>query len=151
MILALSLQRFLPTSATATFIALLGSLSLEAQPSNLNPSPADYAAAAAATNVTRHALPASPEAGQVTTDMALSTAPSDSAASTAPAAPDSGGPRFPGDLQYHGGPVAVSMESHAIYLHPNGSCTIAGCWGNPEGFLRDLGKSDMIHSLLPAS
>jgi hypothetical protein len=37
------------------------------------------------------------------------------------------------------------MQSHAIYMNPKGGCTIAGCWGNPEGFLGDLGKSDFIH------
>jgi hypothetical protein len=37
------------------------------------------------------------------------------------------------------------MEQHAIYLHPNGGCTIASCWGNPQRFLRDLGRSEFIH------
>jgi hypothetical protein len=54
-------------------------------------------------------------------------------------------PRFPGDLVYQGGAVVEVAESHAIYLLPNGTCPIATCWGNPEGFLRDLGKSEFIH------
>jgi hypothetical protein len=54
-------------------------------------------------------------------------------------------PRFPGDLVYHGGAVVEFAESHAIYMQPNGNCPIAVCWGNPEGFLRDLGKSEFIH------
>jgi hypothetical protein len=54
-------------------------------------------------------------------------------------------PRYPGDLNYQGGAVVEFAESHAIYLLPNGKCPIASCWGNPEGFLRDLGKSEFIH------
>jgi hypothetical protein len=53
--------------------------------------------------------------------------------------------RYPGDLQYHGGAVLESVKSHAIFMRPNGVCEIPACWGNPEGFLRDLGKSDLIH------
>jgi hypothetical protein len=54
-------------------------------------------------------------------------------------------PRYPGDLNYHGGAVVEFAKSHAIYMLPNGTCPIAVCWGNPEGFLRDLGKSEFIH------
>jgi hypothetical protein len=62
-----------------------------------------------------------------------------------------GGLRFPGDLSFGGGPVVTFAQSHAIYLNPvspsfpNGSCTVATCWGDPEAFLRDLGQSDFIH------
>ncbi len=53
--------------------------------------------------------------------------------------------RFPGDLIFQGGPTVGSAESHAIYMLPNGKCPVATCWGNPEGFLRDLGQSNFIH------
>jgi hypothetical protein len=54
--------------------------------------------------------------------------------------------RYPGDLQFHGGAVLDSTVSHAIYLQPNGvACPIANCWGNPEGFLKDIGDSLFIH------
>lgn len=53
--------------------------------------------------------------------------------------------RFPGDLSYQGGAVVTSALSHAIYMNRNGTCTIASCWGDPEGFLRDLAQSDLIH------
>ena len=53
--------------------------------------------------------------------------------------------RSPGELTFHGGAVVTSAQSHAIYMNPNGACTIASCWGDPEGFLRDLGASDFIH------
>jgi hypothetical protein len=138
------LSRVLAPSATTACMALFCSLGLQAQ--GLTPSPADYAAAATATNVHRHALRANTPAGQAMSASALSV-PHTASAALAPvaSAPDSGGPRYPGDLTYNGGAVVVSMENHAIYLHPKGGCTIAGCWGNPERFLRDLGKSEMIH------
>ena len=59
--------------------------------------------------------------------------------------PNNNPPRFPGDLTYNGGAVVEFAESHAIYLLPNGECPIATCWGNPEGVLQDLGKSEFIH------
>jgi hypothetical protein len=130
-------------TGTATWFALYCSLGLQAQTANLNPSPEDYGAATAATNVKRHAWRANTPAAQGINVMALSTAHEGSVAPSS--APDSGGSRFPADLEYHGGAVVVSMENHAIYLHPKGGCTIAGCWGDPEQFLRDLGNSDFIH------
>jgi hypothetical protein len=52
--------------------------------------------------------------------------------------------RYPGDLAYNGGPVVRRLVSHPIYLDPSGKCT-AACWGDPEAFLRDLGRSAFIH------
>jgi hypothetical protein len=49
---------------------------------------------------------------------------------------------YGGDLVFHGGPKLTSVKSHAIYV----DCTpVSTCWGNPEGFLSDLGKSSFIH------
>jgi hypothetical protein len=63
-----------------------------------------------------------------------------------------GGPRYLGDLSFLGGAVLADSQSHAIYVLNSftGSTgctetTIPACWGNPEGFLKDLGKSDFIH------
>jgi hypothetical protein len=55
--------------------------------------------------------------------------------------------QYAGDLTYLGGHVLKSAVSHAIYLQrqTGSQCTIATCWGDPEGFLRDLGNSDFIH------
>jgi hypothetical protein len=53
-------------------------------------------------------------------------------------------PRYPGDLSYYVGAVVEFAKSHAIYMLPNGTCPITVCWGNPEGFVRDLGKSEFI-------
>jgi hypothetical protein len=112
----------------------------------VNPSPADYAAAAEATNARHHAWPANTEAAKTMKITGLSNDHADIAAQAAAmAAPDSGGPRYPADLQYQGGPVAVSMKNHLIFLHPNGGCTIDSCWGDPGRFLRDLFRSDFIH------
>ena len=53
--------------------------------------------------------------------------------------------RYPGDVRYLGGPVVDYAEQHAIYMLPNGKCPISSCWGDPEGFLRDLSRSEFIH------
>jgi hypothetical protein len=38
------------------------------------------------------------------------------------------------------------VQSHAVYVTNKAvSCTTAACWGNPESFLQDLGRSDFIH------
>jgi hypothetical protein len=53
--------------------------------------------------------------------------------------------RFPGDLTNNGGAVVDLAESHDIYMLPNGSCPVSACWGNPERFLSDFGKTEFIH------
>ncbi|MDA8350372.1 MAG: hypothetical protein M0038_16515, partial [Pseudomonadota bacterium] len=56
--------------------------------------------------------------------------------------------RYPGTLEYHGGRTVQSATEYLIYIDTttNGSCnTIASCWGDPAGFLHDLGHSQMIH------
>jgi len=53
--------------------------------------------------------------------------------------------RYPGDLDFHGGVTVEMLQSHNIYLLPGGSCSSASCWGDPEGFLRALGKSEFMH------
>jgi hypothetical protein len=57
----------------------------------------------------------------------------------------SGKPRYPGDLQYHGGAVLTSTVHHAIFVNPTPACPANSCWGDPIGFLRDLNKSNFIH------
>jgi hypothetical protein len=51
---------------------------------------------------------------------------------------------FNGDLFQNGGAVVESAESHDIYLAVPG-CATPSCYGDPETFLRDLGKSEFIH------
>ncbi|MGC8520039.1 MAG: hypothetical protein ACP5P4_16210 [Steroidobacteraceae bacterium] len=56
--------------------------------------------------------------------------------------------RYPGQLQYHGGHTVQSATEYMIYVDTttNGSCnSVASCWGDPDGFLTDLGRSRMIH------
>ena len=143
-----SFPQFLATANGTVLLVLLFAVNLQSQQSTsrevtVTPSAADYAAAAAAHNVRAHLRPANTPVGRNTSPAAISSSPAGTANQTT--APDSGGPRFPADLSYHGGNVSVSMQHHAIYMNPNGGCTIAGCWGNPEGFLSDLGKSEFIH------
>lgn len=52
--------------------------------------------------------------------------------------------RYPADLTFFGGPVVGNAQSHAIYL-VNPNCSSPSCWGNPETFLQDLGRSNFIH------
>jgi len=52
---------------------------------------------------------------------------------------------YPDDLDYFGGPVVTSMQSHSVYLNTASCGTVATCWGAPEKFLTDLGLSTFIH------
>lgn len=143
---------FRQSLAAATGIVLsvlFFAVNLQSQPSTsrevtVNPSAADYAAAQVVKNAKIHARPANTPLGRKTSPAAISNSLTAIASKTA--APDSGGPRFPADLQFHGGKTVQSMQQVAIYMNPNGACSnIAECWGDPEAFLSDLGKSDFIH------
>lgn len=107
------------------------------------PTASDYAAAADATLVYRHARPANTAAGATLKQKEI--AERGAASPTATPAVDNDQLRFPADLTYNGGPVVRVAEAHAIYLLPNGKCPIATCWGNPEEFLLDLRISEFIH------
>src|SRR5579862_5465438 len=59
---------------------------------------------------------------------------------------DFGALRYPADVVDTGGPTVASAQSHAIFMQPEGNaCAISACWGDPEGLLTDLGRSDFIH------
>ena len=142
---------FFCTLAIAAAVALLLAIPARAQSSpsaelTIQTTAADHAAALAANLRYRHAHPANNAAGQAL--RAQQTAERTSSHSS------TSGERegrqilqYFGDLTYGGGQVVKSSVSHAIYLQPqSGSqCTIATCWGDPEGFLRDIGRSDFIH------
>jgi len=139
-------RRILSIAMCAGFLGSLALIPSHAQSSNelaVRPSAADRAAVRQVTHLSRHARPANLDLAPARTG----TLPAHPASAAAPAAAPSSPPlaRSPGDLSYHGGAVVEFTESHAIYLNPNGSCTIASCWGDPEGFLTDLGRSDFIH------
>jgi len=50
---------------------------------------------------------------------------------------------YPGDLAKGSGSTLQTAVSHAVYVDFSG--TVAANWGNPEGFLSDLGQSTFIH------
>src|SRR5262249_4778497 len=53
--------------------------------------------------------------------------------------------RYPADVQYYGGAVVLSMQSHPVYVNTSATCPNNTCWGNPEAFLHDLAESELIH------
>ena len=111
------------------------------------PTASDYSAAQESTLVYRHARPANTKAAAALKGKEIATRgehPSRAASPDSAAATSSTGLRYLGDLSYFGGKVVDTTQSHAIYMLPNGVCPIAACWGNPEGFLKDLGQSDLI-------
>jgi hypothetical protein len=61
------------------------------------------------------------------------------------ASPAAGGLRFPAELQYGGGPVVPYARNHSVFLNPTAACLPNSCFGDPIGFLDDLGRSQFIH------
>jgi hypothetical protein len=105
----------------------------------------DKSAAVQARNNFHRGQPANtPRRKSTRGELALTQRPA-SAASKSADSSARGAVRYPADLSYQGGPVVDFAQSHAIYLLPDGKCPIPQCWGNPEGFLRDLSNSDFIH------
>src|SRR4029077_17946059 len=145
-----SLPQILAAATGTALLVLLCAVNLQAQRSTsqqitVAQRAAHSARGAKAKNQKIHARPAHTPVGRSPSLAAISNSPNASAPLTPTTAPDSGVPRFPADLEYHGGNVVPSMQHHAIYMNPNRACTIASCWGDPEGFLSDLGQSDFIH------
>jgi hypothetical protein len=150
------LSPILPIVCTA-ILSVFGVTAAQAQDSardevKSGPTATDYAAADEAKVVYRHARPANTPAGATLRQKEIADRESFGAASgkapagAAPAAvTDNDQLRFPADLTFNGGAVVRVAETHAIFLLPNGSCPIAKCWGNPEGFLQDLRISEFIH------
>jgi hypothetical protein len=142
---------FFCTLAIAAAVALLLAIPARAQSSppgelTIQTTAADHAAALAANLRYRHAHPANNAAGQAL--RAQQTAERTSSQSSASGEREGGEIlQYFGDVTYGGGQVVKSAVSHAIYLQPQtgSQCTIATCWGDPEGFLRDIGRSDFIH------
>src|ERR1700685_4030799 len=132
---------FFCTLAIAAAVTLLFAIPARAQSSltgelAIQTTAADHAAAVAAPTRYRHAHPANNEAGQSL--RALQTAEQLSSYSSTTDGRESGGfLQYFSDVTYGGGHVLTSAVSHAIYLQPlsGNQCTIAACWGDPEGFL----------------
>jgi hypothetical protein len=127
-------------------LTLAVALTARAAPSEkfeeISVSPADAAAAAHAKHVYSHARPT------IFADAKLLRREL-SARPKAQASPSGNGgftpvSRYPADMTFQGGAIVPTMVSHPIYLDPSGACS-GSCWGDPEGFLRDLGRSEFIH------
>lgn len=109
-------------------------------------SPADKAAAAEVSNLFRSAAPAhTPRAKASRAEGRLSLHLSARKSGSDDSFLQNDAVRYPGDLTYLGGALVDAAQSHAVYLLPNGKCPIAQCWGNPEGFLKSVSHSDLIH------
>jgi len=118
----------------------------DASEPTISTSAADKAAAGDATNLYHRGQPTNSPDGKAARGEGLLVQHSSSAGGAKSAdSSGHGGVRYPADLSYQGGAVVDSAQSHAIYLLPNGKCRISACWGNPEGFLKDLSESDFIH------
>jgi hypothetical protein len=52
---------------------------------------------------------------------------------------------YPADLRYYGGPLMKTAAEHNIYV--NCKSKDEKCWGDPEGFLKDLAESKLIKLL----
>ena len=130
----MTLIRFVMVAAAL----LLGSYA-GAQTLSATPTASDVAAAKAAASRIIQPMPANTPAGATLKEA------NHSAINTPPTTPfRGGGPRYPADLSFQGGPSVGQAKSHAIYI-THGSCTTPGCWGDPEGFLQSLAGSNFIH------
>jgi hypothetical protein len=146
-------RRALSVATLAALVATFASMAASAQDSsdlNLRFTAADKAAARLATGRNHHATSRYLPGATAAPRTLLSTVHRSAAAVAATGAAHSSAPpatRYPADVTYQGGAVVESAESHAVYMLPNGHCEISSCWGNPEGFLRDLARSDFVHVL----
>ena len=110
-----------------------------------NVSAQDRASIYSLSNFRFHVLPANTKAGRASAAARTLTAMPESSGTAHPrltaSVPTLPSPGFyPADLSFFGGNVVTTAESHDIYFN----CA-STCWGNPAGFLIDLGKSKFIH------
>lgn len=109
----------------------------------------DRSSADSAVRVYKHLNYARTPAGMAARSKAGASRQSTAASATDAAAGIAGDDftQNPGDVTYQGGPTVQYAVSHAVYLNPGEECTIASCWGDPEGFLNKVGASDFIRIL----
>ena len=137
--------------ATLAVLATAASFAQSAPPTQVSVSTSDETAATQASGRQSHGRRANSQTARAFSASALSSSRSAISSGSSGSGSNKNMTRFAGDLSYNGGPVITYAQSHAIYLNPvsagfpNGSCTIVTCWGDPEGFLRDLGSSEFIH------
>ena len=146
------LRSMLVGAAGTVLLVMMGAVQAQETLKSVKVTDYDRLMASQATNARHHARTATTAAARDARRSELSNMHSAVKAAAAAAAadpdPNTGGPRAPGDLDYHGGAVVTTMRSHLIYVNLASSTacsTAATCWGNPHGFLRDYGQSNMIH------
>ena len=144
------------TLIVATGVILTSCATVKVQqrpvPTAISPSAFDRQQVQHAQNVMRHAMPANTPAARAAQGTSRFGTHANGASPPPPGRLESSqaeqGVRYPGDVQFHGGNVVQSAEEYLIYVNLAGSAschTIATCWGDPSGFLHDLGLSDFIH------
>ncbi len=135
-------------------VGLLTAITLDAQPvspTRVSVTAADEVAGRDATGRRSHGKRSNAPGAAAVGRASLSVGSRSGSSNSGPGVGNGLSMRAPGDLSYGGGPVVTYAQSHAIYLNPvtvfapNGVCTISSCWGDPEGFLKDLATSDFIH------
>jgi hypothetical protein len=140
----------LAVASGAVFLTVFGAATARPQDAkelSVSPTSLDRAAVEQATHLNHQARPARTPRGSAARPAELSTRNSASAAASANNSPDPALIRYPADVVYQGGAVVETAESHAVYMLPNGHCPVSQCWGDPEGFLRNLGGSEFVHVL----
>lgn len=152
-----------PLLAVAALLGTLPASSVLAQgtapaPRKLQLTATDDTAAAEATEVFQHTLAARTDAGAAAKGSDQASFAAQLAArsnGSARSSDDSRGEgegrdqlRFPGTLtNFFGGPTLPVTQSHPIFLaSPDGTtCPVNTCWGDPDAFLNDFGRSGLSH------
>jgi hypothetical protein len=133
----------------ATALVLLILVCATAYAKDITVTSVDRDAARQVKNARHHAQPANTPAARAGRPQQLSNMHQSRSSSSHDGDNDGGRvSRFPADLQFQGGQVVQSAESHPIFVNLASSThcnSVATCWGNPIGFLHDLGRSDFIH------
>jgi hypothetical protein len=133
-------------STTALILVLglpaLGQESSAANNIRIAPGTMDRAEAADARDVLTHSMPAHTEAGKSARAVELAKRfLSNGEEATTAKTPDPPG-FYPADVEYSKGKLVFTAQFHNAYVN---CTTVATCWGDPGGFLSDLGKSSFIH------
>ena len=150
---SLRIARYTLAAAIGAILTSCATVKEQHRPTTtLSPSAYDRQQAERARNVMRHPMPANTAAARAAWATKRASTPANGASpppsGPLESSPSEQGTRYPGDVQFHGGKVEQSAEEYLIYVNLAGSAschTIATCWGNPSGFLHDLGLSDFIH------
>jgi len=151
---SLPILRYTLTVATGAILMSCATVKEQQRPPTVAVSPSAYDRQQVehSQHFMRHAMPANTPAARAAQGTKAFGGHSNPASPTPPGSVESSqseqGIRYPGDVQFHGGNVVQSAEEYLIYVNlaSGTSChTIATCWGDPSGFLHDLGLSDFIH------